>query len=271
MRQVCIIIVGLCLPALLWGQAPPETRWQVGLGYTRFKTLDLQHSPLVYSADAGALSVHFSRHFDQASWELGLSLAVGSQQARRFGQRSAYVIDPADIYGERDSFLYVLNPGFSFARASLHGGRYWVLPVDAFRLELGFRAEDVFQFAGLGADSWYFNQLTIAPALRADRALGPGILEAQASMSVLAYTIGLPYVLDPSSPNYPNPWLFIQAGSQIQTLNTFKQARMRLDYRIPIGGHQIGLAYQWDWFQHQAHMDRPLSAYGHSFQFTYSF
>ena len=118
----------LILPFSLLAQPRVSTDWQVGLGYTQFHTLDLHHSPLIYRAHAGQLSGQFSRYHDKGSWELGLTLAVGGQQSKRFGQRTAYVYDPLDINGQKDSVQYVLNPAFSFGRASLHVGRFGACP-----------------------------------------------------------------------------------------------------------------------------------------------
>ncbi|MEO1449902.1 MAG: hypothetical protein AAFV07_10260 [Bacteroidota bacterium] len=267
-----IILWGIMLiPLSLLAQPRVDTRWQIGLGYTQFKTLDLQHSPLMYRAHAGQLSAQFARHHEKGSWQLGLTLAAGGQQAQRFGQRTAYVYDPYDIYGERDSVQYVLNPAFSFGRASLHFARFWRLPVDKVQLEVGFRVEDVFHYAGLGAATWFFNQLTLAPAVKGMYPVGPGRVEAEISSSLIAYTLGLPYVLDPSTPNYPNPWSYVETGSHLGTVTSFRQAQMKLAYSIPLGSHEVGLGYRLDWLQSQPKDYQPLSAYGHTIQFTYNF
>ena len=247
--------------------------WKFNVGYQNFRILDNNVSPLVYVANCGLLSFQFQKTKSKNLWNIGGDVSMGSNQSKRFGRRHAVVYDPYDITGNRDSVVYDINPGLSFTRASLFYSYYWKIKAEKAGMYVGGVLEDNFYYGALGADTWFFNQLSVMPAYRVVLFnKTKSRIEAEISTPLFSYLLRHPYTLDPSLPENSYFRAYLKTGSSFATVNEFQQVNLKLQYHHSIeGGREVGLVYDFMWMNSANIPDRNLKAYSNSLLISYTF
>ncbi len=247
--------------------------WEFNVGYQNFRILDNNVSPLVYVANCGELSFQFQKTKSKNIWSIGGDVSIGSNQSKRFGRRHAVVYDPYDITGNRDSVVYDINPGLSFTRSSLFYSYLWKINTKTDGMYVGGVLQDNFYYGALGADTWFFNQLSVMPAYRvAVFNTSKSKIEAEISTPLFSYLIRQPYILDPSLPENSYFKAYLKTGSSFATLNKFQQVNLKLHYLHSLkGGKQVGLVYGFMWMNSANIPDRNLKAYSNSILISYTF
>lgn len=245
-------------------------QWMIEAGYQNFRTLDQNASPLLYVANNGSLGFRYEKINPGHKWDLSVSVSLGSMQSKRFGQRSIDFYTEYDIHGMRDTFQYVLNPGLSLVRA---GVEYSYKYSFGDRLFLGAALTDRFYYGGMGADTWFLNQLILSPQLEYRWQISPaGRITGQLSIPVLSYLLRQNYTLDPSLPVPSYLRMYLETGSLLTSLNRHQQVDMRLHYSRRINsGHELGLSYSFTWFNVANYEERSLRAFSNTLCLTYTF
>ena len=247
--------------------------WDIELGYQNFRLSDKNVSPLIYVANNGMLSLRYQKMKVKNTWNIGFDVSIGSMQSKRFGRREAIAYDPYNINGSRDSVVYDINPGLSFISASLYYSYYWKLNTQKRKMFVGGIVQDNFYYGALGADVWFFNQLSIMPAYRIEvYKSSKSTIKAEFSVPIFSYLIRQPYTLDPSLPENSYFKANLKTGSAISSINNFQQINFKLKYRYELTiGNQIGISYNFMWMNYANIQDRNLRAYTNSILFTYTF
>jgi len=265
----------LLLPLIISAQIKESSirnLWTIEAGYQNFRTFDKNVSPLIYVANAGALSFQFRKTKKKTLWDIGGNVSVGSNQTKRFGQRSAVAYDPYDITGNRDSTVYTINPGLSFVQAGLFYSYNWKLNTNK-RMYTGGIVKDDLYYGALGADIWFFHQLSISPVYKVEILnTARSKIDAEISVPVFSYLLRQPYTLDPSLPENSYFKAYLRTGSSAATLNKFQQVNFSLKYFYELSsGDMIGVSYLFMWMNDANIPDRNLKAYSNSILISYSF
>lgn len=242
------------------------------LGYQNHRTLAKNTSPLLFVSNNLALGLALEKQKNRSLSNLQLGLSIGSNQAKGLGRREAVIYDPYDINGNRDSSVYDVNPLLSFAQISLQYEKLWSISAQK-PVYAGIKIEDRFTYAGMGADTWFYNQLSIGPTFQANVLnLDKSQLIARLSIPVASYILNQPYTLDPSLPETSYLKAYLKTGSSFKSLNEFQQVNLLLSYRIDLAsGKQTGLNYQFMWMNDQQFPERNLRAYSNSINLFYQF
>ncbi len=248
-------------------------QWNIEVGYQNFRILDKNVSPLIYIANNGELSFRFQKTGEKYLWNIGGGVSIGSNQSKRFGQRSAVVYDHYDIYGNRDSTVYNINPGLSFIQASLFYSYYWKLNTEKKKMYVGGIIKDNFYYGALGADTWFFNQLSISPSFRMKLfSFNKFKIDAEFSTPIFSYLLRQPYTLDPSLPVNSYFKAYLKTGSEFATINQFQQVNINIKFAYELNsGNQIGLSYYFMWMNYANIPDRNLNAFSNSILISYTF
>jgi len=275
-KKTILINLILFSSLIAFGQINDSTKskeWIVELGYQNSRLFDKNVSPLIYVSNNGVLSFQFQKTNTQNLWNVGLNASVGNMQSKRFGRREATVYDPYTINGNRDSVIYDINPGLSFIQASLYYSYYWKLNTHKNKMYIGAIVQDNFYYGALGADVWFFNQLSIMPAYRIELFnTSKSNIDAEFSTPVFSYLLRQPYTLDPSLPENSYFKANLKTGSSLSTINKFQQLNIKLKYRYTLKkGKQIGLSYYFMWMNYANISDRNLRAYSNSILISYTF
>ncbi len=276
MNKHWIIFLLLILPFTSFGQKKDSatiSAWKLEAGYQNYRTLDKNVSPLIYSSNNGMVGFQYQKSKPKSMMQAGLSFSIGSNQAKRFGKREATAPDPYDVHGERDSTVYEINPGLSFVQGSLYFAQLWKLNNTWKTMHLGGIIQNNFTYSALGADTWFFNQISLLPAFQIE------LLQKQKSQlngfvstPIVSYLVRQPYTLDPSLPLDSYFVAYLQTGDFVATLNQFQQVNVKLNYDYQLNnGKQAGISYQFSWMNVANIPDRNLKTYSHSFLLTYTF
>ena len=275
MKKTILLHLMLLTSLFTFSQTSDSTsrNWIVDLGYQNFRLFDKNVSPLIYTANNGILSLSYQKMKVKNAWNIGIEVSIGSMQSKRFGRREAIAYDPYNINGSRDSVVYEINPGLSFTSASLYYSYFWKLNTKKQKMYLGGIVQDNFHYGALGADVWFFNQLSIIPAYSIEIAISSkSTIEAELSMPLFSYLIRQPYTLDPSLPENSYFKANLKTGSAFGSINKFQQFNIKLKYRYTLkSGNQIGLRYNFMWMNYANIQDRNLRAYANSILVSYTF
>jgi len=235
--------------------------------------LDKNTSPLIYVSNNACLDFQFQKITPQKLWSIETSLSVGSNQSKRLGQREAVVDGHTSITGNADSSVYVINPAISFVQAGFVYSYLWKLNRNKLPIFIGGQAENNFYYSGLGADTWFFNQLSISPVCRMilfDNQKSK--IETEIDFPIFSYLIRQPYTLDPSLPVNSYFQAYLKTGSHISSLTDFQKINFKLNYYYHICENKtIGLSIKFFWMNYGNISDRNLKAYSNSLSITYLF
>lgn len=277
MKKAAIVVkLILILPAFSFGQVNDSTiskDWRIEVGYQNFRLLDKNSSPLLYSAHAGQIGGQLKKNKTNTMWDIAANFSIGSSQSKRFGQREAIVYDHYLLNGKRDSSIYVLNPGLSFVQGELTYSYYWKIKNSQSPIHVGGIVKDNFTYSALGADTWFFNQLSLMPSFRMELFNSPkSKLETELSIPIFSYLVRGPFAKDPSLPITSYFIANLKTGSNVASLNKFQQINFQLDYQYQLNNKKsIGISYKFMWMNCANIPDRNLQAYSNTFQLTYTF
>lgn len=261
-----------CYGLLAQKSPPPDPNWNITLGYQHVRMLDEAASPLLYVSNNGLLSFNYDKGFQSKSWELGVTLSVGSNQSKRFGRRFATLIDDYTFDGERDSSIYELNPSLSYVQASLYYTRYWKIN-SAMPIQLGARIHNSLFYSGIGADTWFVNQFSLMPAVRTKLIQRDKVqVRSELTIPVLSYLLRQPYSLDPSLPINSYLRAYVMTGSSFVTPLQFQQINLKLSCQYSLDNdNKLGLVYTGMWMHNRPFPERSLSLYSHAISLSYAF
>ena len=275
-RILCLHGILFALASITYGQESNTDRkreWQLGLGYENFRTLDENVSPLIYTSDNGNFIARFQKYKPKTRWNIGMNISMGSNQSKRHGKRAAVAYDPYPLSGDRDSVVYEINPGLSFIQAELYYAMLWKLRSEKKPLFVGALLSERFTYGALGADTWFFNQLSMMVAGQTsiyDRRKSR--IDVAISIPLISYLLRQPYSLDPSLPESSYFKAYLKTGSEVATINKFQQVNITMDYVYQLKGkNAIGLSWQFMWMNNSNLPDRNLKAYANSFSIIYKF
>lgn len=270
MKKIMLLVFLITLFSHAKGQGLQNTsnhQWTIGLGYQNARTFDRNISPLIYSSNNGVLSSSFLKNKLDTQWTLGLTLSAGSNQSKRHGKRTAVIHDPDPLVGESEETIYEINPALSYVDLELSYGFQWKLD-NSF---VGFEAYDRLLYGALGADTWFFNQLSVAPSYRRTvYSNSPVELTIEGSLPVFSYLLRQPYTLDPSLPEESYFKAYLSTGSSVATINQFQQVNLgsTLTYELK-NGKNLGVSWQFMWMNYNNIPDRQLRSYSNSINITY--
>ena len=249
----------------------PTSLWNISLGYNNTRTLDENASPLVYSANSVAVGAAFRRMNTERICSVSLDAAIGSNQSARFGKRTAVLYGPYSLTGERDSIFYELNPGLSNFQAALNYSMLWKINRHKNPFYLGGGLSEQFRYAAMGADSWFFNQLSITANILWTISIGQkSNVEIAFDTPVFSYLVRQPYTLDPSLPEPSYFIAYLKTGSDVATFDKFQQIRLGITYFYQLRGrHCLGLSYRFTWLNCANIPERNLRVYSNTLSISY--
>ncbi|MCB0644383.1 MAG: hypothetical protein KDC44_22215 [Phaeodactylibacter sp.] len=243
---LCLLL--LSSQSRLTGQTNTD-RWGLQVGWTASQLLDQHASPLLYQAHTADIGLSY-RHPSKVLLEVGLVLKIGTNQAKDFGQRSSYIEDPADLFGNRSGYEAVVNPWLSMLNADLQLKLLWPIG-EHHHLGGVFHARHF--TTGMGATTTYYTQIDLAPAYQYAQPLGQSSrLQIDARLPVAALVVRPSYSKDASLPDVLSYWWgYVQTNTRFSTFPTLFNPSARLGlYRQLPSGREIGLSYQAQWLQY---------------------
>ncbi|MEM0993339.1 MAG: hypothetical protein AAF847_01895 [Bacteroidota bacterium] len=269
-RQLLLIFYGIIYCVVLQAQstkAPPLQNWGIRAGWTQTLLSDQHASPLLYQADAMNIGGIYQRQGD-AFFEIALTLQVGTNQAQRHGQRIVLIEDTPDIYGEIETFELEANPFLSMLVGDLRIKTLWSLN-QYHALGVSFNARHI--LTGVGADTWHYTQLDIAPEYSITYTIGNLEARASGSLPLLAAVVRPNYAYDPSLPNTLNYWWgYVKTGTSItsvhQLLNPRASASLLWHFK---NGRDVGVSYAAAWTSFPD--PRPVRVFENSIDLIYFF
>jgi len=270
---ICLILLFSLTSIAQVNDSIAKNKWNIAVGYQNFRIFDKNISPLIYVSNNGVIFFRFQKINTKNLWNIAGNLSLGSNQTKRFGKRSATVYDHYTINGDRDSAVYKINPGLSYIQASLHYSYYWYLNTNKYKMHLGGIVQDNFYYSAIGADIWFFNQLSIMPSFLINVFSNPkSNISAEFSTPIFSYLLRQPYTLDPSLPVNNYFVANLKTASSVATINKFQQINLNFNYTYKLEkGNTIGLSYHFMWMNYANISERNLRSYSNSILISYTF
>jgi hypothetical protein len=246
--------------------------WKIGIGYQNARILDRNVSPLIYSSNNGYLSTTYFRNKENKKWNIGLNISAGSSQSKRHGRRTAVILDAHPIVGQADFTLYEINPGLSYIDVELFYSMLWQVK-DNNPLYAGFELSERLFYGGLGADTWFFNQVSIMPSVQKTiYNKQPYRVDIRGSIPLFSYLLRQPYTLDPSLPEESYLKAYLKSGSSFATLNEFQQFNLKADFTYQLkNGKRVGMSWLFMWMNYNNIHNGNMRSYSNSILFNYQF
>ncbi|MEM6380163.1 MAG: hypothetical protein AAF705_18360 [Bacteroidota bacterium] len=262
-----IIITTLLLTSTLWGQNAPENRWGITAGWTEASIGDQHMSPLLYRSDVLNLGGLF-QHRGKTFIEISLNVGIGTSQAQNLRRREGVFRETLDIYGEAETYDYVVNPFFSSFNGTLQVKFLWNLNEQH---QIGFRANTRYWLAGMAADTWQYAQVDFGPSYQYNYPLFNGTIQTAVDLPLLAFVVRPNYGVDPSLSDETNYFKgFVRTGASWASINEFVNPRIRAGYLYQFqNGKELGAYYHLQWTSFPD--PRPVRIFEHGIDLVYFF
>lgn len=248
---------------------------QFGFGYQNYRLIDQNYSPLIYHAHNLSLDYQFQKTKQKSIFETSANLAIGNNQPKGIGQRTFILEDSYyDINGNKERDEITFNPFISFGQIHANVAYYKPIKQNSNNsLWLGGSADEVFTYSGVGADTWFFNELSVSPTLKWKHQFQQNAqLETNLSFPIAAYLVHAPYSVDPSlAKPVSYVQMFLETGSNIATINDFQKVNFNTTYQFEWQNRTIGLRYSFMYFNYNLYENRDFSAYTNEFGVVMNF
>ena len=265
-----MIVLGLSF-VLFYGHAQvteaPNGKGQFGLvaGYTYGLIGDQHASPLLYQAHALNLGGVY-QHRGAPFIEVSLIVAIGTNQPRKLGQRSAILESTPDIYGQVELDEVSVNPFLSKVAGDLRIKALWPI-ADRHQLGVSLNARHI--YTGIAVDDWHFSQVDLAPEYQFTMPSKDGQLELGFSLPLLSGVVRPNYAFDPSLPDLTNYYQgYLRTSSKITSINELFNPRLSVAYGRTLGnGKDLKLQYSAGWTSYPN--PRPVRMFENGFSLFY--
>lgn len=216
-----------------------QAGWSQGLIY------DQHTSPLLYQANMGNIGLVYQREAD-LFFEVSLNLSIGSNQSKAHGKRVATIYDPADIYGNVESYEIEANPTLSMMNTNLRLRLLWPLG-DQHQVGASVNVNQI--MAGLGAGTWHYSQIDVAPAYQFTHSTKVADFRVAFSLPIAAVVVRPNWSHDASLPDVTNYWWgFVKTNTKLTGIPQLFNPSVRLGLERELSnGHDIGFAYSASW------------------------
>lgn len=263
---IWIYLLGLAFPILA---QTDDASHHFGLraGWTESHLYDEHASPLLYQSDMVNVSGLY-QHRGDAFFELSLTLKLGTNQSRRFRQRTATLDDRPDINGQIETYEIKANPFLSMLDGQLGLRMLW--PIGGYH-HLGASINSRYILTGMGADTWQYAQLDVAPEYQFTYPVLGGDVEASFSLPLLAGVVRPNYAFDPSLPDETNYFKgYLRTGTAVTSPHQLINPRARIGYLWHFNnGKSLGASYFASWMSYPD--PRPVRMFENGVEATYFF
>lgn len=251
------------LPNFLLSQA--ENHWGITAGWSQAYVLDQHTSPLLYRSDLLNVGSSFQRS-GKFLLELAVLLQLGNHQAHRLGKRSGTFNETPDLFGNQDSYDFVVNPTLSRFGGSFH---LRVIKEITDHSSLGASINLRYDLAGMSGDTWQFAQVDFAPEYQYQRPISSGQIQARFSLPIVGGVVRPNWAVDPSLPDETNYFKgYLRTGSKMTSLRRLFNPRCQISYQNPLpNGNTLGITYQLAWLTYPD--PRPLKMFEQGLQLQY--
>ncbi|MGH1435262.1 MAG: hypothetical protein ACRBG0_12490 [Lewinella sp.] len=258
------LLLTILLPChLLFAQA--ENHWGITMGWSEAYVADQHTSPLLYRSDLLAIGGSYQRQA-KSFLELSLLFQVGNHQAQRLGKRSGTFNETPDLFGNQESYDFVVNPFLSRISGFFNSRILWELSDHS---RLGASINIRYDMAGMSGDTWQYAQADLAPEYQYQRPLFAGQLQARFSLPIIGGIVRPNWAVDPSLPDETNYFKgYLRTGSSITSLHHLFNPRGQFSYQYPLpNGKTLGVAYHIAWLSYA--LPRPLRMFEQGLQLQY--
>lgn len=247
---------------------------QFGVSYQNYRLIDQNYSPLIYNAHNLSLHYQYQKSTQKSIFETSAKFAIGNNQPKGIGQRTFVLEDSYyDINGNKERDEITFNPFISFGEIAANLAYYKPIQQSKNSLWFGGTLSETFSYSGVGADTWFFNELSLSPTLKMQYQFNNNSqLEANLSFPIAAYLVHAPYSIDPSLAKPVSYFqMFLETGSNIATINDFQKINFNTTYQLKWQNRTIGLRYRFMYFNYNLHENRDFSAYANEFGLIMTF
>lgn len=242
-------------------------RFGLSTGWMQSLLADQHASPLLYRANTAQVGMIY-RYHSNFMFEVALSIAIGSNQSRRFGKRTTTVSDTPDIHGTPSSYEVELNPFLSMLNAELEIKMSWEMG-NVHQLGVSFHARHF--TTGIGGGTSYYTQLDLAPTYQYAQTLNNKRLYANLSLPLVAALVRPTFSKDAALPDVTSYWWgYVKTNTRFTSIHQLlnPSAQIGLSWSLA-NGDDIGINYTGRWLSYP--LPRPIRLFEHGLALNYLF
>ena len=243
------------------------------LGYSNFRIIDRQATPLIYSAASVPVQIGFQRYTDKRMFSTNLVLTPGLMHTKRFKTREV-------IYGETDN-----NGNQNDITIRLH-----YLPIGQFEINTeylvktgAFLDNKIRWYTGGQIQEFMVYSISLAPFASNQLSLNPKtyvqcrlndkyLFSSSFSFSLFSLISRFPYSRDPLSEKHGYVISLFEKGTEVETINHFQRFDYTFNAQIRLSSRwSTVLSYQFYWYHDSEKMGLKAYNNGIQIQFVRSF
>lgn len=271
MKRTFIIMACWCLAQLGIGQAAMQNYQRVYLqvGWQSTHLLDLQFSPLIYTAqEINAQTGYEARHL-RSRWNADLSFATGSLAPAAFRDRQLYNTTE-DVYGHVDVDSFIVA-GHTLTGILHLGYTYDLVQSGPWALGVGLAVRNQLLYPETFTNMGLMNSASLLLAVEATYYAGSkSEIGLRLSTPVMGFNTRFPYSGTVSRPNQTLFEAFFDQGTRFVFPDEYQQVMAEARYRYALSPQTaIGLTYRFMW-QRYTH-PVMLKSYANSLVFHIDF
>lgn len=269
---VTLIILHLLISAILEaGDSAYVNKSMVySIGYSNFRILDRQASPLIYSSASIPVEIGFQKYTDKSIFSINLILVPGLMHTKRFKTREVIYSEMDNDGNESDVTVNLKNLPIGLFEIN---SEYFVKTGSYFNKKIlwytGGQLQEYMVYS-ISLAPLYFNQLSLNPKTYIQyRVNDKSLFSSTLSFLLFSLITRMPYSRDPYTDKGSYFISFFEQGTEFETLNHYQRLDFTLTAQTRLSKHWWGgLAYQFCWYHHSEKMG--LKAYSNSIQIQFT-
>lgn len=263
------IVIGLLLGQILQGMGQSEANNHLGIqaGWTNIHLYDQHTSPLEYRAHALDIGLLYQGS-SFPLFEVSLNFRMGTNQSKKHGKRVAILQETPDIYGNVSEYEIAVNPFLSMLKADLQMSVRWELN-QHHSIGASFQGKHI--LAALGADSWHFTQVDIAPVYQVQYPIGKDKVHGRFRIPLLAGIVRPNFARDASLPDEINYWKgYLRTNATITSIHQVFNPSAQIGFQKALtNGNTAGINYSLSLLTYP--LPRPVKMLEQGLHFQYFF
>ena len=268
--KILIALIACTMVCAVHGQTlQPERSLDFGIGYSHFRMLDRQVTPLIYRSHIIPLSIGVTQS-SKNYFHADFGISVGAHRSRDFQLRRVVRRFPNQD-GELSDDVYKVSD-LPIMQQSLAIEYLWGLPSTngQFKTYVGASVTEFFSISFTPTAIFVINDLTLNPTVRSTYELGGNqLLYSQLSFPLTGLMVRMPYANDPADGKNGSFVSVYTMGTDLISPLDYQRVNFIAGYRRPVSNKWLMSAeYHFSWFHYQP--KRGLTAYNNEIKLLFS-
>jgi hypothetical protein len=269
-----LLIAAFCVHVVVYSQDNKEEKMplkylDMGVGYSQFRMLDKQASPLIYKTQLITVLVGYTKESNRGIMSVNLHVGNGFTGLKRFPEREIIYTGP-DNDGVLKEEKYVFKHNYFF-QDELNFSYVWKLDhlsITNIRCYAGTQLKQFFYISFPAVPILVQSELSINPAIQLNYRVKNMDCRSLLFLYVAGIITCLPYSNDPTDGKHNYFISTVLMGSEFMTIKDFQRINFQQSFVYPLSGKWSGgINYNFYWYG--CHKNKSTKAYDNAITITF--